>query len=60
MAEATYRELYPVMNLNSNNIKYSIEWIIVEQEKSDTNHTYMCTLCNLERLHIALADIDKP
>ena len=46
-------------DLYSNHIKYSIEWKIVESVKSNTNHTNMCTLCNLERLHIALADKRK-
>ena len=29
---------------------------MLESVEFNTNHTNMCTLCNLERLHIALAD----
>ena len=46
-------------DLHKNNIKFSIEWKILESIKTSTNHTNMCTLCNLERLHIALADKRK-
>ena len=40
-------------------MKYSIELKIVDSVKPNTNHTNMCTLCKLERLHIALADKRK-
>ena len=43
-------------DLYRNNVIYLIERKIVETVKSNTNSTNVCTLCNLERLHIALAD----
>ena len=36
-------------DLNSNYTIYPIEYKIVESVKSNTNHTHMFTLCNIER-----------
>ena len=46
-------------NLYNSNVKYTIECKIIESIKTNLNHTNMCTLCNLERLHIALSDKEK-
>ena len=46
-------------NLYNSNVKYTIKWKIIEAIKTNSNHTNMCTLCNLERLHIALSDKRK-
>ena len=43
-------------SLKEKNIEYSIEWEILERVKNNKNHLKLCILCNLERLHIALAD----
>ena len=46
-------------SLYNNNVKYTIEWKIIETTKANSNHTNMFTLCNLERIHIAISDKRK-
>ena len=46
-------------DLNSNNIKYSVEFKIVEFLKSISNHTNICTLCNQKTFCTALANKRK-
>ena len=43
-------------SLKEKNIEYSIKWKLLETIKNNNNHVKLCILCNLERLHIALAD----
>ena len=46
-------------DLRRNNTKYKVSWKILKNTNSKFRPLKMCTLCNLERLHIAAADKRK-
>ena len=46
-------------DLRHKNNKYKVSWKILKRTNSKYNRLEICTLCNLERLHIAAADSIK-
>ena len=45
-----------INNLQKNNAEYKIKWNIIRQSNQSKRSTRFCTLCNLEKMAIALAE----
>ena len=45
-----------ITNLKEKNQKFNIKWKIINQSKQTAPNLKICTLCNLERMEIALAE----
>ena len=48
-----------IWKLQDKKTKFQIKWSILHQAKATTNSKSGCSLCNLERIEIALAERDK-